>query len=445
MASVTHLGLTAGSGSVQAYAANDLPHIVRSLADGRSRVRVCQAAGDALCRALDLAAVELALCHGGREGVVFTTTAGDDLEPPDSVFASPSGAIRLYVTFADDDQRVLLEPVLYATLELLELGGELEEDAPVPRPLPATGPEPRTLDGRVEKIYDQARSIAAGDIGVLIRGASGSGKEVLAQLIHQASPRAGEVFLALNCAALPRDLLEAELFGVERGVATGVEARAGLFERAHGGTLLLDEIGDMAPDTQAKILRVMQEREVSRLGGARPRPADARIVAATNRDLEALLEAGSFRGDLYHRLAGWEVTLPSLAERRADVPNLAAHFLDREMRRLGLRPCGISRSALRSLTACPWPGNVRQLERQMVRAALFLGDREPLADVDLHCGGRQEPPPERLEAYLDGVERRAIRQTLDRCGGDVERAAEQLRIGRSTLYRRLKQLGVAGA
>jgi transcriptional regulator with PAS, ATPase and Fis domain len=299
----------------------------------------------------------------------------------------------------------------------------------------------------VRQVYDDAARVARGDVGVLILGESGTGKEVLARYIHAASARAQGPFVALNCAALPRDLLEAELFGIERGVATGVEARAGKFELAHGGTLFLDEIGDMALETQAKLLRVLQERAVHRIGGVNARAADVRILAATNRDMPALLEERGFREDLYYRIATWTVELPPLRLRRADIPNLAVHFLTREAGRAGVRVAGLSRAALDVLTAYDWPGNIRQLENEMARAVLFLGDGELLDSARLgpHLKPTSQGAPARgLASTLEKVERDEVRNALSACGGDVAQAAARLGLGRSTLYRRMHALGIEG-
>jgi transcriptional regulator with PAS, ATPase and Fis domain len=310
--------------------------------------------------------------------------------------------------------------------------------------LPPPLPSPTTIDPRMVKIYADAARVAQGEVSVLVLGESGTGKELLARYVHAASPRRHGPFVAVNCAALPRDLLEAELFGIERGAATGVSARPGKFEQAHGGTLFLDEIGDMAPETQAKILRVLQEGEVFRVGGREPRGADGRLISATNRPLDELLAGGHFRGDLYHRIADWRAELPPLRERRADIPNLAAHFLERESVRLGRPARGISRAALDTLLACPWPGNVRQLEREMARAALFLDGGDLLETRHLQVTG---PPPEPavatdLRSLLETVERREIERVLAACGGDTADAAKRLGLARSTLYRRLRDLGV---
>lgn len=300
-------------------------------------------------------------------------------------------------------------------------------------------PEPQSVDARMREIYRQAARVAqARDIGVLIEGESGTGKELLACYLHDASRCGGEM-VALNCAALPRDLLEAELFGVERGAATGVNARPGKFEQAHGGTLFLDEIGDLAPEVQAKLLRVLQERRVVRLGGQGPRSIDVRVVAATNRALRHEVEAGRFRLDLYHRIADWAVTLPPLRERRSDLLPLAAHFLERECRKRGLTVSGISRDAHALMKAYHWPGNVRELEREMMRATLFMENGQ-VVDASLLSDAIRAPLP--AGGRESTLTRGAIEAAIDQSQGNMSQAAEHLGVARSTLYRRMKALGI---
>lgn len=436
--------------SVQAFAARALPPLIKGMAERRGLVSAAQALGASLAGDLCLPAVEISMLRAGREGIIFRgQTPGDSAVH--STIESPTGGLTLSVGFEDADHQTWLLPVLRSVLALLDLAPAharpraADQDRSW-RPAGAFGqspaePAPRTLDPAVAEIYHQARRIASGDIGVLIRGPSGSGKEVLASFVHRASPLEGGAFLALNCAALSRDLVETELFGVERGVATGVDQRPGMFERAHGGTLFLDEVGDMDPATQSRILRVMQEGEVARIGGSTLRPARARILAATNRDLDKMIETGAFRRDLFHRLSGWEVRLPPLAERRADIVNLAVFFLDREMSRFGLTCRGLSPEVAARLESEPWPGNVRQLERWMVRAALFLEDGERLEMSRLPAPAAEDDhAPEGLDAFIRQVERRAIDDALRQSAGDVEAAAQRLGVGRSTLYRRLKHL-----
>jgi DNA-binding NtrC family response regulator len=310
-------------------------------------------------------------------------------------------------------------------------------------PTPPARPEPPTLNRAVIEAYDRAERVAPSALNVLILGETGTGKELLAHFLHAASKRDG-AFVAVNCAALSRDLLEAELFGIEAGVATGVSAREGRFVQADGGTLLLDEVTEMPDDCQAKLLRVLQEGEVVAVGARRPKKIDVRIVAATNRAVSSRSdEPGPLRPDLVHRLSGWRVTLPPLRERSDDIPQLAGHFLAGAARAAERRPAGISRSAMDALCAHDWPGNVRELEQEMQRAALFVDDGELL--------GRSHLSPEiaaleKVTADLQDVsgeaQRRAIEQALAAHDGNATRAARALAISRATLYRRMKELDI---
>ena len=330
---------------------------------------------------------------------------------------------------------------LAKALLTMAVGDESEGDDP---PLQkAVWPDPPPLDPDVREIYQRAGRIADSALSVLIQGESGTGKDLLAQFIHHSGGDEQRPFIALNCAALPPDLLEAELFGIEKGVATGVDARAGCFERAHGGTLFLDEIGDMSADTQAKILRVLQDGQVVRVGGSSSVPARPRIVSATNRDIDTMVADGSFRLDLLHRIAGWEVTLPPLRERPADIANLAVHFLVEACRARKTRIRGISQRALDCLRRYAWPGNVRELQREMQRVAVFLGQNDLLTGKDLRATIRdasRAADSVSLEGQLAVAERTIIKHALARANGNVSAAARQLDVSRSTLYRRLEQL-----
>ncbi len=442
---------TAAVGTTRVFALERLPDLLARLRERCGAVRMSQAVGAALFESLPCLAVEVSgsATGGGaaenRRGVWFSARH-DDLE---DVWANQAraerGGFSVRVAFVHSSHRRSFAPLVDtgASLIALAAGGEVPPARPEPRPAPAL-PEPPTVVPEVRRIYADAGRVARGDVSVLIRGASGTGKEVLARYLHAASNRAAGPFVALNCAALPRDLLESELFGIERGVATGVESRAGKFEMAAAGTLFLDEIGDMALETQARILRVLQEGEVYRLGGQEPRSADVRVAAASHRDLEAMQREGSFRSDLYHRIADWTVLLPRLAERRADIPNLAAYFLAREARRRGLEIAGISRGAMELLEAYDWPGNIRQLEREMARAALFLENAELLESAHLQEAIRRARPEAApsLKERLERVERREIRKALASHEGSVSAAAKELRIGLSTLYRRMRELDV---
>jgi len=282
-------------------------------------------------------------------------------------------------------------------------------------------------------------------VPILILGESGVGKEVLARFVHARSRRAGGPFLAINCAALPRELLEAELFGIERGVATGVEARPGLLERGSGGTVFLDELGDMASETQAKVLRVLENTSLFRVGGRTAVAVDVRFVAATNRDLAEMVERGSFRRDLYYRLAAFEAHLLPLRERREEIPALAGHFLAREAAKQGLPATGLTRKALGALVGHPWPGNVRELENEIARAVLLLEPGAPLDLRDLSPRLRNESCEEvslTLAAAVERAEREAFAVALAAARGDGKQAMELLGVARTTFYRKLRELGL---
>lgn len=298
------------------------------------------------------------------------------------------------------------------------------------------------------------RRLARRRISVLLLGETGVGKEVYARFVHAASERASGPFVAINCAALPRDLLEAELFGIEKGAATGVDARAGVFERAHGGTLFLDELGDMPSDTQVRLLRALEDGRIHRVGGSRLIEVDVRFVGATHRDLKIEVEAGRFRMDLYHRLAGFAASIPPLRERRMDIAPLAVHFFQRALREYGLHSPGISNGALQALEAWHWPGNVRELRQTIDSACALLLSGEALDLMHLPAQLRpSETSAEAREAWsgpgadtLDGAvaaaEREALRRALTACGGNHEDAWTRLGIGKTSFYKKLKQHGL---
>ena len=299
---------------------------------------------------------------------------------------------------------------------------------------------------QMAQVVELVRRVAPTSATVLIRGESGTGKELIAKAIHHASDRARGPFVAINCGALPETLLESELFGHLRGAFTGASGtKKGLFEEADGGTLLLDEIGEMAPSLQVKLLRALQSGEIRPVGSTQAITVDVRVVAATNRDLEQLIRQGGFREDLFYRLNVIPVTLPPLRERREDIPLLAEHFLGRAAQRLG-RSLRLGPAAVDRLLRYPWPGNVRELENAIERAAILARDQtiEP-DDLPPHVtGGVILGPAPGLEREhtLAEAERAHIIQTLERCGGNHSRAAEMLGIGRTTLWRKLKEYGL---
>lgn len=294
---------------------------------------------------------------------------------------------------------------------------------------------------------DLARRAAASPATVLITGDSGTGKERVARAVHYWSDRVGESFVAVNCKAFASGVLESELFGHEKGAFTGATSqRRGVFERARGGTVFLDEIGEVDADFQAKLLRVLQEREVQRVGGDGPIPIDIRVVAATNRNLRDEIEAGNFREDLYFRLAVIPIELAPLAARREDILPLARTFLIRANRDMGRSISGWSDEVEAHLIGHDWPGNVRELENAIERAVVLCREDElQLEDVVLGENHRRTTAGndgEDLNAFLDRKTSEKIRETLATTGGNRTEASEILGIDRTTLYRMMKRLGV---
>jgi len=290
-------------------------------------------------------------------------------------------------------------------------------------------------DPRMVEIYKVIGAIAHTRTPVLIRGETGTGKELIARIIHYNSPRAGEPFLAINCTAVPENLLESELFGHVKGSFTGAVAdRKGRFELAASGTIFLDEIGDTEPAFQAKLLRVLQEREFYPVGSEQPRQTHARVVAATHRPIEQMIEEGTFREDLYFRLRVVEITIPPLRERRGDIPLLARHILGKVGEELG-RELRMSDDVQAELLTYDWPGNVRELENALTRAAV-LARSSSLSIEHLSLGRQPESAvPEYDAESLEAVERAHVQHVLTRMGGNKSRAAQALKISRPRLDR----------
>jgi DNA-binding NtrC family response regulator len=292
----------------------------------------------------------------------------------------------------------------------------------------------------MKRVIDLIGRVAPSSVSVLITGESGTGKELVARLLHEKSPRRQGPFVAINCAALPESLLEAELFGIERGVATGVEARTGKFEQAQGGTIFLDEIGDMPLALQAKILRVLQEKESERVGGRRKIPLDVRVLSATHQDLSRMIAEKKFREDLYYRLRVVEIALPPLRGRREDLPRLVRWFLGRFAAREGRPAPSVDRDAMRALMAHPFRGNVRELENLLEgAAALARGGtirREDLQWIEAPVEEGPAPPGEGEAVSLRQLETRHIQRVLRLAHGNKSRAARMLGIDRRTLYRK---------
>ena len=372
----------------------------------------------------------------------------------DAVGAMKAGAFDFLAKPVDPDHLLLLLRRAVERRALLEenllLREEFAERLGFPRII---GESPALVEAsrRVQKV-------AATDATLLLLGESGTGKELFARAAHHLSPRRDAPFVAINCAAIPETLLEGELFGHEKGAFTGaVAARQGRIELADRGTLFLDEIGELGGGVQAKLLRVLQERSFERVGGSRTITVNLRIVAATNRELEREVARGRFRQDLYFRLAVVTVTVPSLRERAADIPALAAFFLEKYRRELGRERLELAPEALERLCSHPWPGNVRQLANCMERAAILAeGDRIEPQHLGLGDGAAHPDDLEgfaratNLEGSLDEVGERArrlaeglvIRRALERTGGNKARAAELLGVNYKRLLARVRELGL---
>jgi Nif-specific regulatory protein len=295
-------------------------------------------------------------------------------------------------------------------------------------------------------LRELALKVAQSSASILIFGESGTGKDLLAKIIHYESPRSGGPFVALNCAALPESLLESELFGIEEGVATGVTEREGKIESANGGTLLLDEIGDMSSPMQAKLLRVLQERELERVGGRKAIPVDIRVIAATNRDLTELIAKGKFRSDLLYRLNVISIQIPPLRERVEDIPVLAEHFLAQAKRRYDKEIERISKEALDKLCTFNWPGNVRELENEIERACALAPAREiTVKDLSEKLRTAAETVKVKtIENAVESLEKRMITDALKESGGNKSLAAKRLGLSREGLRKKLARYDLSG-
>ncbi len=295
---------------------------------------------------------------------------------------------------------------------------------------------------RMQRIYDMLADVVTSDSTVLLRGESGTGKGLIAHAIHEYSPRAQRPFVVVNCAAYPEGLLQSELFGHEKGAFTGaLRQRRGRFEQANGGTIFLDEIGDISPLTQLMLLRVLQEKRFERLGGEKTMDVDVRIVSATNRDLKAAMRARRFREDLYYRLNVIGIRLPPLRERREDIPAIASRFLRDCLPRTAKKLTGFSQEAMGVLTAYEWPGNARELKNAIERAVVLAkGERVEVHDLPTKL--RAAPPPAEPPQSLLQNERQLIQRVLATCNWNKYQAAKQLGISRSTLYGKMRKFGL---
>ena len=363
--------------------------------------------------------------------------------------------------FSDADERVLsiIAAISAQVLQTADLIGGLKQDREAlasensqlwrevnkqfsTENIIGSGPRLREVLKTIEQIRDTS-------VDVLITGKSGTGKELIAKTVHHTSPRARKPFVALNCAALPDTLLESELFGIEKGVATGVEKRVGQFEAAHEGTLFLDEIGDLSLTAQAKILRVLQERTVQRVGGREQIPIDVRILAATNKDLETAVKEQQFREDLYYRLNVIRIQTPALREIREDIPELAHFFLGRYCDEFNKPDMKFSPEALAALAAAPWPGNIRQLQNEVKRLVICAAE-DVISVDDLREEIRAqagEPSEDRstIDRAMDTHERQIVVDALKTHGGNQVHTAKALGLSRQGLIKKMKRIGIDAA
>lgn len=380
--------------------------------------------------------------HLNKDAVVIIITAFGTIE--NAIEACTLGADD-YVTkpFSREQLRFVLEKALRLRNlkeENLQLKSELLEKYDFENIV--------ARSGKMQDVLKMVGRVSESDATVLILGESGTGKELVARAIHYNSPRKDKPLITVNCPSIPDNLLESELFGHVKGAYTGAtKDRRGKFEQADGGTIFLDEIGDLKPELQAKLLRVLQEKEIERVGGERPLKVDVRILAATNQDLEKRLEAGTFREDLYYRLTVVPIKVPPLRERKEEIPYMVDHFLHKYAKGRRLQ---ISDSAMNMLMAYDWPGNVRELENVIERSAILTTDDNITQDVlpsqvrpaegDFAGGNVIHIPDEGLA--LNEIERRSIQIALEKTDGNQTRAAKFLKIPRHILLYRMRKLGV---
>jgi two-component system, NtrC family, response regulator HydG len=444
------------------------PRLVKALLGSDHAIDVVHSVDEALAR-LDDVAYDAVLTDlhlpPGRDGIALIRDArARDVDVPflvltghatveTAVDAMKQGAFDyLRKTASADELRAAVMRALQhggMAREVRRLRGEVAQARGV-------ADRPVGSSQRMLELLALAERVANSEASVLILGESGTGKELLARMVHRASARREGPFVAFDCSALAPSLVESELFGHEKGAFTGAQkARRGLFREAHGGTLFLDEIGDVAPEVQNKLLRVIQEREIKPVGGDQPVKIDVRLLAATNKDLKAMIAQGRFREDLYYRLAVVPLELPPLRDRKEDIPALVTYFLARR-RGAGARPRAMSGAALSRLAEYHWPGNIRELENVIERAAILsdgveigLADLPPLGGAptaptaEVTVAGDNRPLKERVADAVRRVERAAILDALKSEDGSPTRAARRLGISRASFYNKLKELDLS--
>ncbi len=435
---------------------DDEPNIGRSLRlilEGEGyRVTVCESAARFQAERhksrADLYLVDLRLPDGNGIDLLRSLRQADDATPV--VMISGHGTIRDAVdatrsgAFDFLEKPLARDRVLLVTRNAIERS-ELQRENQRFRELVGDAPKMIGTSAAFRQAVEQATQVARSDAGVLLLGESGTGKELLAEHVHRESPFASGPFVKVNCAAIPTDLIESELFGHEKGAFTGAAAlRRGRFELADGGTIFLDEVGDLHEASQAKLLRILQDGELQRVGGEQPIRVTVRVIAATNRRLDELVAAGTFREDLYYRLSVVPIRVPALRERRQDIGELAAYFLTEFCARNAMRPREIDPDVVTVLERYHWPGNVRELRNIIERMAILTrGDRLTVESIPLEVRLPQSTRPTTgLQEVRDSAERERIRQALDQTDWNVSGAARLLGTERTSLHKRLRALGL---
>jgi DNA-binding NtrC family response regulator len=413
-------------------------HEVATAENGKQALRLCAesrfdiALVDIRMPGLDGLELQARLAAADPELTIILMTAYASVDS--AVRAMKAGAYDYIVKPFDPDDLSLLVKRAAEHRSLRAENVRLKksfESLTAPPPLLGSSPA-------MKKVAEMVAAVAVSDATVLILGESGTGKELVARAVHAGSPRRYNPLVVVNCGALPEGTLESELFGHEAGAFTGAVARhKGKFEVAEGGTVFLDEIGDVSPKVQVELLHVLEQKTVTRLGGNTEIPVDFRVIAATNRDLPALVAAGTFREDLYWRLNVFTIQIPPLRERRDDVPLLAEHFLKRFAQAMSRKPKALSPEALAALQSYPWPGNVRELQNAMERAVVIgSGPLVEPEDLPLHIS---KPPNGGGAGSLAEMEREHIQGVLDAQGWNITHAARVLGVDRATLYSKIRR------
>jgi len=389
---------------------------------------------------------ELSQGRFGQYDDIFELTKSGQYPPLIARFAESFGMMAVKVEAREFRLEQMIEELRSTEAQLRAAREQLvHENSTLKKNLRRSFPFSSILgtSPQIRELISKAERIADSRLSVIITGETGTGKELFAKAIHFNSPRSARPFVAVNCSAIPDTIFESEMFGIEKGVATGVEARIGKIQQAQGGTIFLDEVGEMPLQLQAKLLRVLEERTLERVGSRTAIPVDLRIIAATNRDLTKEIAEGRFREDLYYRLNGVTLRISPLRERKGDIELIARQFLDKWGRSCGRPPMRIAKEALEQLRNYAWPGNVRELDNEIERAvALAYGDTITMADLSDPLQQQTTLPVAGGKSLLKDSEKQLIEQALREVKGNKTQAAERLGMSREGLRKKLKRLGL---